>query len=192
MTDQQSAVEALAQAIFMEDAVAQHNALLAHLDAVENEPKTSPRPWRLNPEWLAHRGCGEDPSPILDANNEEVFDISEWLSIKAGDLDLILTAVNGIPPAPDPATFAAGAEAMWEVCAEDVDCTCQRCHHERFPERMESLGDLESWLHGPGWPYACHQCGNKRCPHHADHRFVCTGSNAVDQVGVLIQENEAP
>ena len=101
MTDQiQSTVEALAQAIFMEGAVAQHNALLAHLDAVENEPKTSPRPWRLNPEWLAHRGCGAYPSPILDANNEEVFDISEWLYIKDGDLDLILTAVNGIPPGP--------------------------------------------------------------------------------------------
>ena len=31
----------------------------------------------------------------------------------------------------------------------------------------------------------CQTCGNKRCPHCSDHRFKCTGSNDVDQVGVL-------
>lgn len=39
----------------------------------------------------------------------------------------------------------------------------------------------------PGWAYACHLCGNKRCPHHANHRFRCTASNEPDQVGVLIE-----
>lgn len=31
----------------------------------------------------------------------------------------------------------------------------------------------------------CPLCGNKRCPHASDHRYVCTGSNESGQVGVL-------
>lgn len=29
----------------------------------------------------------------------------------------------------------------------------------------------------------CVTCGNKRCPHAADHDLVCTGSNEVGQKG---------
>lgn len=32
----------------------------------------------------------------------------------------------------------------------------------------------------------CPKCGNKRCPHAENHKYKCTGSNAVDQIG----ENE--
>lgn len=34
--------------------------------------------------------------------------------------------------------------------------------------------------------YACEVCGNKRCPHHADHRYRCTGSNEPGQVGEIV------
>lgn len=31
----------------------------------------------------------------------------------------------------------------------------------------------------------CSNCGNKRCPQAKDHRYKCTGSNNIDQIGVL-------
>lgn len=31
------------------------------------------------------------------------------------------------------------------------------------------------------WMVVCKICGNKRCPHAEDHRFQCSGSNAVEQ-----------
>lgn len=31
------------------------------------------------------------------------------------------------------------------------------------------------------WMVVCGICGNKRCPHASDHRFQCSGSNAVGQ-----------
>lgn len=35
--------------------------------------------------------------------------------------------------------------------------------------------------------YACEICGNKRCPHHTDHRLDCTGSNKPGQPGSVYQ-----
>lgn len=64
-------------------------------------------------------------------------------------------------------------------------CCCVRCYDERR-RAFEIAGP--STL---GWRYACEICGNKRCPHHADHRFVCTGSNEVGQVGILMEGSDA-
>lgn len=44
--------------------------------------------------------------------------------------------------------------------------------HERFPGAGRR-----------GWRFACELCGNKRCPHHSDHRLECTRSNAPGQPG---------
>jgi hypothetical protein len=33
--------------------------------------------------------------------------------------------------------------------------------------------------------FLCPQCGNKRCPHAADHRLACTNSNETGQKGSL-------
>lgn len=69
---------------------------------------------------------------------------------------------------------------------ETVLCGCQRCHderageHEHLPVYLQIPGP-----HCPGWRYACEICGNKRCPHHSNHRFVCTGSNEPAQAGTL-------
>lgn len=55
-------------------------------------------------------------------------------------------------------------------------CRCYRC----LTESGETVG---------GFPITattmvvCDACGNKRCPHATDHRFACTASNAVDQLG---------
>jgi hypothetical protein len=35
------------------------------------------------------------------------------------------------------------------------------------------------------WFRVCAVCGNKRCPHAADHRNACTGSNEPGQKGSL-------
>lgn len=61
-------------------------------------------------------------------------------------------------------------------------CGCESCV-------IKCMGDMSGlWSRGPGmpgWTYTCETCGNKRCPHHVDHRFVCAGSNDVGQVGIL-------
>lgn len=38
----------------------------------------------------------------------------------------------------------------------------------------------------------CRECGNKRCPRANDHRFLCTGSNELNQVGQLREPPVAP
>lgn len=63
-------------------------------------------------------------------------------------------------------------------------CGCTRC----VDERAAALPDIPSItrIRGsgfPGWRYACEICGNKRCPHHTNHQFGCTGSNEPGQVG---------
>lgn len=58
-------------------------------------------------------------------------------------------------------------------------CGCEAC--VRMRRGPNSLNPLLA----PGWRYACEVCGNKRCPHHADHNFACTNSNESGQVGVV-------
>jgi hypothetical protein len=36
--------------------------------------------------------------------------------------------------------------------------------------------------------FLCEKCGNKRCPHAADHNLPCTGSNASGQRGSLYED----
>ena len=52
------------------------------------------------------------------------------------------------------------------------ECDCHTCRKERgelFRDRM----------------YVCHVCGNKRCSKIENHRFKCTGSNDLNQIGEL-------
>lgn len=48
-------------------------------------------------------------------------------------------------------------------------CCCSRC--------LADVG-AEVW-----WMVVCQKCGNKRCPHAADHRNDCTSSNEPGQPG---------
>jgi len=65
-------------------------------------------------------------------------------------------------------------------------CSCYICTEDRLKKMPAGSTFMGPGV--PGWKYACHFCGNKRCPHHADHRFKCTNSNDEDQVGELLDE----
>lgn len=66
------------------------------------------------------------------------------------------------------------------------DCGCITCTDARI-ERMREEGAACHMLFPgplvPGWRYGCETCGNKRCPHHTDHRLACTNSNEPGQPG---------
>lgn len=48
---------------------------------------------------------------------------------------------------------------------KNKECGCSKCNPD-------------AW-----WMIVCSSCGNKRCPHATDHKFVCTGSNEPGQEG---------
>ena len=70
--------------------------------------------------------------------------------------------------------------------AEAKLCSCMDCVDARIDE-MGAAGDPPHMLFPgptiPGWRYGCASCGNKRCPHHSNHKLACTGSNASAQPG---------
>lgn len=55
-------------------------------------------------------------------------------------------------------------------------CPCWRCLDER--EAAVS------------WMVVCQRCGNKRCPHAADHQNPCTESNEPNQPGGAYSPSE--
>lgn len=59
---------------------------------------------------------------------------------------------------------------------EDV-CRCEACREEK------GVSPLEPQSFAKYFRYACEICGNKRCPHHKNHKFKCTGSNEPHQIG---------
>lgn len=59
--------------------------------------KASPRPWRVNQEYLDWDDNGASPTPILDAQGEAVIHASEWVHISEDVLRLIVEAVNAHP-----------------------------------------------------------------------------------------------
>lgn len=72
-------------------------------------------------------------------------------------------------------------------------CGCIKCVSERLDKVTveDGLGGEASYVFSfpgpgvPGWRYNCEICGNKRCPHHTDHRLTCTGSNDPGQAGSI-------
>lgn len=65
---------------------------------------------------------------------------------------------------------------------QTTDCDCLRCCKERRDaQRMDGV-----WAIGSVIRFGCEVCGNKRCPHHSDHRLACTGSNEPGQPGSLL------
>lgn len=69
-------------------------------------------------------------------------------------------------------------------------CPCYRCTKERT--------DIEPGPMMMGQPvemmrmFLCQTCGNKRCPHAADHNLACTGSNEPGQLGSLYENAPTP
>lgn len=84
--------------------------------------------------------------------------------------------VGGDDAAAGPAQRVPGSNSL-----NDRDlCGCEACVTERIDANPAPAFRGPTT---PGWRYACETCGNKRCPHHGDHRMDCTGSNATGQVG---------
>lgn len=72
----------------------------------------------------------------------------------------------------DPFTFPPHKQGGEKLIISKEPCDCDTCRKERgelFRDRM----------------YVCHVCGNKRCPKIENHRFKCTGSNDLNQIGEL-------
>jgi hypothetical protein len=62
--------------------------------------------------------------------------------------------------------------------AAGTECQCQACWKEHAPSPHDFPFGIVSR------PFiVCGTCGNKRCPHAADHRNKCTGSNEPGQTG---------
>lgn len=57
-------------------------------------------------------------------------------------------------------------------------CGCCRCVNEAV--EADNGGPFDARLIRM---FCCEKCGNKRCPHAADHRNACTNSNDSGQPG---------
>lgn len=73
---------------------------------------------------------------------------------------------------------------------EVVSCRCHACAVEDAEKRPLDksrllLGRIDPRLNRM---FLCETCGNKRCPHAADHRLACSGSNEPGQEGSLYEE----
>jgi hypothetical protein len=73
-------------------------------------------------------------------------------------------AANGTAPSP---TAREPAQALPQG-GEAADCQCASCSPNK--------------LGGPMRMILCPRCGNKRCPHAADHQNTCTNSNEPGQL----------
>lgn len=105
----------------------------------------------------------------LRAKLAEYEKAHQWRKFPAPSLERIFVA--GVPSRPSCDGFAGLSEQAVYAC------NCERCRTDKgvTAKRM----------------YVCPTCGNKRCPAIQDHRFKCTGSNELDQVGVL-KDSEGP
>jgi hypothetical protein len=81
--------------------------------------KSSPRPWSINPvfDFSGKSWFGIDPSPILDANGNDVIYPSEWLTITKNDAELIVKAVNSYTE----------EDAVCALETDDLPSPCPRC-----------------------------------------------------------------
>lgn len=78
-------------------------------------------------------------------------------------------------------------------------CSCHRCTMELVelepfePEVSQSGSSIVGFLDPRICRmFLCETCGNKRCPHAADHRHACTGSNKPGQKGSLYEDAPSP
>lgn len=94
----------------------------------------------------------------------------DWGKQETGENDQGSVNLPPMTSQPHTATAAGSLHPLVQPCG------CRACLIER-DERCF------------GWPIAsthmivCETCGNKRCPHAADHRNACTGSNEPNQPG---------
>lgn len=71
-----------------------------------------------------------------------------------------------------------------------TECSCYRCtialvEREPLPASEKLFGTVDPRV---SRMFLCEICGNKRCPHAADHNLACTGSNEPGQRGSLYED----
>lgn len=75
---------------------------------------------------------------------------------------------------------------IFPATSETGDCLCIHCCCERWSGDLDAESAKVSLVMRPV-RFACEICGNKRCPHHSDHRLGCTGSNELGQLGSIYE-----
>lgn len=125
----------------------------SHLGGKYFETKTRAEAWDLTWEKLA---AWKAEAWLMGVPTETISQIEE---MPEGMME------NGM-------ALQAEADAKHEASL----CGCIRCYGERWEKKRDPWST-------PGFRYACEICGHKRCPHHTDHRLVCTNSNATGQPG---------
>lgn len=68
----------------------------------------------------------------------------------------------------------------------EPSCYCITCHDE-WASRQDPPTSRTFGYAGTPIRFACEICGNKRCPHHTDHRLTCTNSNESGQPGSVYE-----
>lgn len=61
---------------------------------------------------------------------------------------------------------------------EDAPCDCRQCLRDRDEHRVIAGVKYPAEMM---WMIVCEECGDKRCPHAADHRHPCTGVAAIGE-----------
>jgi hypothetical protein len=77
--------------------------------------------------------------------------------------------------------------------SEPVQCRCLRCCEEWVEANPPPMSpEYVDWMGKRPFRFGCEICGNKRCPHHSDHRFACTDSNEPGQPGSVFTRAPNP
>lgn len=85
---------------------------------------------------------------------------------------------------PDVELRMSGGAPSFEVRAAGDPCGCHRCLNDDREVRTAANPEGGFLLNlGFAGMVVCSECGNKRCPHAADHNLACTGSNDAGQPG---------
>jgi hypothetical protein len=107
--------------------------------------------------------------------------------------EIILAALRGDRPPADTLLDALGWERQI-FYRRKQPCPCYRCAKERVEANPLRESELFLGRFDPRLSryFLCETCGNKRCPHAADHRLPCTDSNEDGQQGSLYELIEAP
>lgn len=62
---------------------------------------------------------------------------------------------------------------------------CRECRYAYIEANDIKVFSPEWQETGAGFFTVCQTCGNKRCPHADDHRYLCTNSNESNQEPVM-------
>lgn len=113
---------------------------------------------------------------FISRDRDHWLDPSRERILRAALLEAVKHANNKeIPP--------AEIVKVWELIIEDTrgseqtkQCQCRQCLRDRNEHVMGLPVETTRMI-------LCAKCGNKRCPHAADHRHECTDSNEPGQPG---------